>query len=86
MDPGFLIHTLPMCRDALAEIDTLVDTSATESQTPENGGASSGNGGITEVEGGVEALGPFFRANEGFRGQIRAEVLTAALSQVWSVC
>ncbi len=79
-----LVYDVHPCRDALAEIDVLVDTSAAEGQSLENGTAASGNGGVTEVEGGVEALGPFFRANEGFRGQIRAEVLAAALSQVCS--
>ena len=80
-----LEHDLHACRDALAEIDMLVDTSAPESQSLENGAASSSSS-VTEVEGGVEALGPFFKANEGFRGQIRAEVLTAALSQVCFAC
>ena len=72
------------CRDALADIDALVDTAAAGRQSLEEGGASLGT--QTEVEGGVEALGPFFRANEGFRGQIRAEVLSAAFSQVRYAC
>ena len=61
-----------------------MDTLAAGSQSLEDGVASPGN--QTDMEGGVEALGPFFRANEGFRGQIRAEVLSAALSQVYFAC
>ena len=72
------------CRQAIAEIDALVDRSIPERDPLEmdSEAASSGNGGTLDLEGGLEALGPFFSANEGFRGQIRHDVLKAANSQV----
>ena len=72
------------CRQAIAEIDALVDTSIPERDPLDMDGeaASSGNGASLDLEGGLEALGPFFSANEGFRGQIRHDVLKAANSQV----
>ena len=77
----------PICREALAEIDALVDTTAvdTEPSELEDPIFSSGNVAAGGAEGGVEALGPFFSANEGFRGQIRREVLKAANKQVCSL-
>ena len=84
MGAASVVHEVHPCRNARAEIDVLVDTSTAQGQPLDKGAASSVNGGMTEMEGGMEALGPFFRANEGFRGQIRAEVLSAALSQVFS--
>jgi hypothetical protein len=76
-----------MCREALAEIDALVDMTAKDSETFEGEDSifSLGDGAASGVEGGVEALGPFFSANEGFRGQIRREVLKAANQQVCSL-
>ena len=73
------------CRQAIAEIDALVDTSIPERDPldMDSEAASSGNGASLDLEGGLEALGPFFSANEGFRGQIRHDVLKAANSQVW---
>ena len=72
------------CRQAIAEIDAVVDTSIPErdSLDIDSEAASSGNGASLDLEGGLEALGPFFSANEGFRGQIRHDVLKATNSQV----
>ncbi len=72
------------CRQAIAEIDAVVDRSIPQRDSLhiDSEAASSGNGASLDLEGGLEALGPFFSANEGFRGQIRHDVLKAATSQV----
>ena len=72
------------CREAVAEIDMLVDTAAAASEAPNlaDGVAPLGSSDFLEAEGGVEALAPFFTANEGFRGQIKQDVIALASSQV----
>lgn len=76
------------CREALAQIDALVDRTIEEKDPSDSGepadlkdpGASLGS--VSDAEGGVEALCPFFTADEAFRRQIRDTVLQAAHNRV----
>lgn len=76
----------------MAEIDALVDRSMEERDPPESGDpadledTAASLSSVADAEGGVEALGPFFTANEGFRGQIRDTMLQAAHNKVGLYC